>query len=61
MGRKLRVEFPGAISHVLNRGDGREEVFKADKDRARFLETLGETCAQTCQGIAVSVNNRGPR
>ena len=47
MARKLRVEYPGAIYHVMNRGDRREEIFKDDKDRERFLETLGEVCLKT--------------
>lgn len=47
MARKLRVEYPGAIYHVMNRGDRREAIFKNDGDRERFLETLGETCART--------------
>ncbi|SRR6266566_3172534 len=32
---------------VLNRGDQRENIFKDDQDRKRFLTTLGETCAKT--------------
>ncbi len=47
MARKLRVEYPGAIYHVLNRGDRREPIFEDDADRRRFLETLWETCAKT--------------
>jgi REP element-mobilizing transposase RayT len=47
MARKLRVEYPGAVYHVMNRGDRREEIFKDDKDRERFLETLGEVCVKT--------------
>ncbi len=47
MARKLRVEYAGAIYHVLNRGDRREEIFKDDLDRERFLETLGEVCLKT--------------
>lgn len=47
MARKLRVEYSGAIYHVMNRGDRREAIFKDDQDRDRFLETLGETCAKT--------------
>ena len=47
MARKLRVEYPGAIYHVINRGDRREEIFKDDQDRERFLETLAEVCAKT--------------
>jgi len=47
MARKLRVEYPGAIYHVMNRGDRREEIFRDDEDRQRFLTTLGEACAKT--------------
>ncbi|MBI3849165.1 MAG: transposase [Verrucomicrobia bacterium] len=47
MARKLRVEYPGAIYHVMNRGDRREEIFKDDPDRERFLEALGEVCKKT--------------
>ena len=47
MARKLRVEYPGAIYHTMNRGDRRELVFSDDADRKRFIETLGEVCAKT--------------
>jgi REP element-mobilizing transposase RayT len=47
MPRKLRVEYPGAIYHVMNRGDRREPIFRDDEDRKRFLGTLGEACAKT--------------
>jgi len=47
MPRKLRIEYPGAIYHVMNRGDRREPIFRDDADRQRFLETLGEACAKT--------------
>ena len=47
MPRKLRVEYPGAIYHVINRGDRREDIFRDDADRTRFLETLGQACAKT--------------
>ncbi|MBU6410985.1 MAG: transposase [Verrucomicrobiota bacterium] len=47
MARKLRVEYAGAIYHVMNRGDRREPIFKDDQDRRRFLETLGEACLKT--------------
>ena len=45
--RKLRIEYPGAIYHVMNRGDRREPIFQDDLDRRRFLETLGQVCAKT--------------
>ena len=47
MPRALRIEYEGAIYHVLNRGDRREPIFRDDADRKRFLETLGEACAKT--------------
>jgi len=47
MSRKLRVEYPGAIYHLMSRGDRREPIFKDDVDRRCFLEALGQTCAKT--------------
>lgn len=47
MARKLRVQYPGAVYHVMNRGDRREPIFYDDKDRQAFLQTLGEACART--------------
>jgi putative transposase len=47
MARKLRVEYPGAIYHVMNRGDRREPIFRDDKDRLGFLDTLAEACGKT--------------
>ncbi len=47
MPRPLRREFKGAVYHVMNRGDRREEIFRDDLDRHRFLETLAEACAKT--------------
>ena len=40
MARKLRVEYAGAIYHVMNRGDRREQIFVDDADCQRFVETL---------------------
>jgi len=47
MARKLRVQYAGAIYHVMNRGDRREPIFKDDTDRKRFEQTLGEACQKT--------------
>ena len=44
MARKLRVQYEGAIYHVMNRGDRREPIFLDDQDPECFLETLGESC-----------------
>jgi len=37
MPRALRVEYAGAIYHVMNRGDRREAIFRDDQDREVFL------------------------
>ena len=47
MARKLRIQFPGAIYHLMSRGDRREEIFRDDSDRESFLQTLADTCAKT--------------
>jgi REP element-mobilizing transposase RayT len=47
MPRPLRIEYEGAIYHVMSRGDRREPIFRDDADRKCFLETLGEACAKT--------------
>ncbi len=47
MAPKLRVEYSGAVSHVMNRGDRLEPIFRDDEDRPWFLRMLGEACAKT--------------
>ena len=45
--RKLRVEYPDAIYHIMSRGDRREDIFLDDVDRQDFLRTLAEACQKT--------------
>jgi len=33
MARKLRLEYPGAICHVMNRGDRHGPIFRTDQGR----------------------------
>ena len=40
MPRTMRVAYPGAIYHVMDPGDRREDIFVADVDRHDFLKTL---------------------
>ena len=47
MARKLRIQYPGAIYHVMNRGDRREAIFGDDEDRERLLQTLTEARRKT--------------
>jgi REP element-mobilizing transposase RayT len=43
----MRVQYPGAIYHVMSRGDRREDIFLNDVDRQDLLKTLAEACAKT--------------
>ncbi len=45
--RKLRVEYSGAIYHVMNRKNRREPIFQDDTDRQLFLDPLAEACRKT--------------
>lgn len=47
MARPLRIQFPGALYHLMSRGDRREPIFKDDQDCTCFLATLGEACEKT--------------
>ena len=42
MHRKLRIEYPGAMYHVMSRGNRRQDIFLDDIDRHDFLKTLAE-------------------
>jgi len=47
MARPLRLESPDGVYHVLNRGNYRGHIFRAEKTKAAFLQCLGETCVRT--------------
>ena len=47
MPRKPRVQYPGALYHIMSRGDRREDIFLDDVDRQDFLKTLAEACQKT--------------
>jgi putative transposase len=44
MARPLRIEFAGALYHLMSRGDGREAIYRTDADRRLHLKALAETC-----------------
>lgn len=47
MPRKARVEFPGAVYHLIDRGDRQEPIVRGDADRECFIGTLGQACTRT--------------
>ena len=40
MPRKPRIEFLGALYHVIARGNHRQNIFFDDNDRNRYLSTI---------------------
>ena len=47
MARPLRVQYPGAVYHVMARGNQGRDLFRDDQDRQRWLKTLAEACQKT--------------
>lgn len=47
MPRKPRIEFAGAIYHVMSRGNRQDSIFLDDGDCETFLDTLAEACGRT--------------
>ena len=41
--RRLRIQYDGAIYHLMSRGDRREEIFRDDLDREDFLKSVGRS------------------
>jgi len=47
MARKLRLEYPGACYHVINRGNYRADVFRGEGAKTAFEACLFEACAKS--------------
>ena len=43
----LRVEYKGAVYHVMCRGNAGQAIYLTDQDKELFLNTLSEACRQT--------------
>ena len=56
MPRPLRMEYPGAIYHVMSRGNRRDKIFRDRLDYERFLTTLQEACEKTGWQVHSSVS-----
>jgi REP element-mobilizing transposase RayT len=46
MARRLRVQYPGAIYHLMARGNGRQAIVRDDTDRDRLVEYLGRAAVR---------------
>ena len=47
MARPLRIEFAGAIYHLMSRGSARQVIFSDDADRQRLVDGLEDTVARS--------------
>ncbi len=43
MTRPLRIQFPNAVYHVINRGNEKNDIFNDDEDRNYFLNILSQS------------------
>jgi putative transposase len=43
MARPLRIQYPGAYYHVMNRGNSNQDIFITDGNRATFLRALEDS------------------
>jgi putative transposase len=47
MPRALRIEYPGAVYHVMSRGNHGDLIFRDESDREAFLKRLGQASEKT--------------
>jgi REP element-mobilizing transposase RayT len=47
MARKVRLEYAGAIYHVINRGNYRSWVFREERTKAAFESCVLEACRRS--------------
>ena len=47
MARLIRIEYEGAVYHVMGRGTQGRDIHADDSDRKLRLATLGEACEKT--------------
>ena len=51
MARALRLEFEGAIYHLLGRGNARQRIFEGEEDRSEFLSLIEKSRDRFNAGI----------
>ena len=60
MARSLRIEYPGAVYHVINRGNYRQDLFKDEGTHWAFEQCLFEACERNgwvLEGFCVMTNH----
>lgn len=60
MGRPLRIEYPGAFYHIIQRGIERKTIFQTDRDKEKFigyLRQMHEKYACICHSYVLMDNH----
>ena len=60
MARPLRICFPGALYHIITRGNGRKPIYRDDADRVHFLwilERVVDRYAWLCHAYVLMTNH----
>jgi putative transposase len=60
MPRRLRLQYPGAIYHLMARGNGRQKIVRDDVDRDQLQEHLGKAalrCGWRVYAFAIMPNH----
>ena len=60
MARPLRIHIPGALYHVMSRGNAHQRIFLDDEDHEFFLTRLAETAARfavRCYAYCLMINH----
>ncbi len=47
MPRQARIDAPGAVHHIIARGNEKRKIFEGEPDRQLFLARLGDILSNT--------------
>jgi hypothetical protein len=64
MARPLRIEYPGAFYHVMNRGQSRRNIFMEAEGQQSFLDLLADIARLSktgSEGVGRTRENVGSR
>lgn len=51
MPRQARLDVPGALHHIMVRGNNKANIFSDDQDRSKFLQRLGENIIEAKSSV----------
>ena len=54
--RPWRIEYEGALYHLLSRGNERSDIYIDEKDRSSFLDADAEMSERFGTGVAMLSN-----